>query len=111
MSLKMKNISFMIGMVFLFFGLWGISLFAEGTKGFTGLGEKIDISPDDKTVVFSHYEMEMPLCTLSLPLEEMLNFWWNLKKGNLILTPFFHQTGKRLLLLKSGKRTNSHLVS
>jgi len=55
-SLKIKNISFIIGMVLLFFALWGVSLFAEGARGFTGLGEKVDISPNDETVVFSHYE-------------------------------------------------------
>lgn len=55
MTLKMKNISFIIGMIILFFSLWGVSLFADISDGFTGFGEKIDISPNDKNIVFSHY--------------------------------------------------------
>ncbi|WP_174613004.1 PD40 domain-containing protein [Virgibacillus ihumii] len=55
MSLKMKNISFITGMVLLFLVLWGAGSFASPPEGFTGLGQATDISPDDSEVVFSYY--------------------------------------------------------
>ncbi|GAA0430753.1 hypothetical protein GCM10008983_03980 [Lentibacillus halophilus] len=55
MSLKMKNISFIIGMLLLFFVLWGTGSLAEAPEGFTGFGQETDISPDDSELVFSYF--------------------------------------------------------
>lgn len=55
MTLKMKNILFISGMLILFLLLWSVTLFADVPKGFTGYGETTAISPDDETLVFSYY--------------------------------------------------------
>ncbi|GGJ96140.1 hypothetical protein GCM10007063_18250 [Lentibacillus kapialis] len=55
MSLKMKNISFISGMVLLFCILWITGSLAKAPEGFTGYGQDIDISPDDSELVFSHF--------------------------------------------------------
>lgn len=55
MSLKMKNITFIMIMLGLFFLLWGVGSFAEPEKGRTGFGENPDLSTDDKELVFSYY--------------------------------------------------------
>ncbi|MFD1360960.1 TolB family protein [Lentibacillus salinarum] len=55
MSLKMKNVSFITGMVLLFITLWGVGTFADAPNGFSGFGQSIDISPDDRELVFSYY--------------------------------------------------------
>src|SRR5699024_6976665 len=55
MTLKMKNISFITGMVILFLILWGAGSFADTEGGFSGFGQSTDISPDDSELVFSYY--------------------------------------------------------
>lgn len=55
MTLKMKNIVFIIGILVLFFTLWGASIFADAPKGFTGFAKDTGLSPDDETLVFSYY--------------------------------------------------------
>jgi TolB protein len=55
MTLKMKNILFISGILILFLLLWSITLFADVQHGFTGYGETTAISPDDETLVFSYY--------------------------------------------------------
>jgi|SRR5690625_291077 len=55
MTLKMKNIFFITGMLMLFLLLWSATLFADVPEGFTGYGAATDISPDDETLVFSYY--------------------------------------------------------
>ncbi|SFE18085.1 TolB protein [Lentibacillus persicus] len=55
MTLKMKNISFITGMVFLFLILWGAGSLAAGPDGFSGFGQSTDISPDDSELVFSYF--------------------------------------------------------
>ncbi|TFJ92667.1 TolB family protein [Lentibacillus salicampi] len=55
MSRKMKNISFITGIVLLFFVLWGAGSFASPPEGFSGFGQSTDISPDDSELVFSYY--------------------------------------------------------
>src|SRR5690625_4679470 len=55
MTLKMKNILFISGMLILFLLLWTLTMFADVPEGFTGYGESTAISPDDETLVFSYY--------------------------------------------------------
>ncbi|GAB3800736.1 TolB family protein [Virgibacillus kimchii] len=55
MTLKMKNILFITGMLLLFLFLWSITLFADVPDGVTGYGKSTAISPDDETLVFSYY--------------------------------------------------------
>lgn len=55
MTMKMKNILFVTGLILLFFSLWGVSLLADVNKGYTGLGKDTALSPDDQTVVFSYF--------------------------------------------------------
>ncbi|RYG74184.1 hypothetical protein EU245_02930 [Lentibacillus lipolyticus] len=55
MSLKMKNISFITGIVLLFLLLWGVASFADSPEGFSGFGKTTDISPDDSELVFSYF--------------------------------------------------------
>ncbi|QKY71031.1 PD40 domain-containing protein [Lentibacillus sp. CBA3610] len=55
MSRKMKNISFIGGVVFLFLLLWGAGSLADAPDGFSGFGQSTDISLDDNELVFSYY--------------------------------------------------------
>ncbi|WP_010529172.1 TolB family protein [Lentibacillus jeotgali] len=55
MSLKMKNFSFITGIVLLFFILRGAGSFAGAPEGFSGFGQSTDISPDDSELVFSYF--------------------------------------------------------
>ncbi|TMN22441.1 TolB family protein [Lentibacillus cibarius] len=56
MSLKMKNISFITGMLMLFLILWGTGSLASEPDGFSGFGRSTDIAPDDSELVFSYYD-------------------------------------------------------
>ncbi len=55
MTLKMKNISFIAGMIVLFVLLWGAGSFTGEPDGFSGFGRTTAISPDDSELVFSYY--------------------------------------------------------
>src|SRR5690625_2391740 len=55
MTLKMKNILFISGILIMFLLIWSVTFFAELPNGFTGYGEATAISPEDETLVFSYY--------------------------------------------------------
>ncbi|MTW85663.1 hypothetical protein F3157_08310 [Virgibacillus dakarensis] len=100
MSLKMKNITFLIGMVFLFFFMWGISLFAEPSKGFSGFGETTDLSPDDETLVFSYFQD----CNASLYTVPASGGTAKLLakpiEGNSFINPTFSPNGDKVAFIK-----------
>lgn len=100
MSLKLKNSLFITGMVLLFFGLWGVSFLAEGASGFSGLGKRVAISPDDETVVFSHFEngdASLYLVPITGGEAELLA---EPEEGKSYIHPVFSPDGKKIVFIE-----------
>ncbi|WP_152658433.1 PD40 domain-containing protein [Oceanobacillus sp. CFH 90083] len=96
MSLTMKNISFIVGMILLFLILWGTGYLEGDPEGYTGFGETADISPDDEEIVFI-YEHEGESAVYTAPVNggnaELVA---GASEGNSLLNPTFSPDGGKI---------------
>ncbi|MBY7144922.1 PD40 domain-containing protein [Virgibacillus sp. NKC19-3] len=96
MSLIMKNISFITGMILLFLILWGMGYLAGGPTGYSGFGEPTDISPNDEEIVFT-YEHEGESAIYTAPVSGgNAELVVEATEGNTLLHPTFSPDGEKI---------------
>ncbi|GGP10204.1 TolB family protein [Oceanobacillus neutriphilus] len=108
MSLTMKNISFIVGMILLFLILWGAGYLAGGPEGYTGFGESADISPDDEeiTFVYAHKgESAIYTAPVSGGNAELVT---KAAEGNYLMNPTFSPDGEAIAYVEQWEDDDEH---
>lgn len=108
MSLTIKNISFIAGMILLFLILWGAGYLAGGPEGYSGYGESADISPDDEEIIFV-YAHEGKSAVYTAPVSggnaELVT---EVAEGNYLLNPTFSPDGGKIAYVEQWEAEDEH---